>query len=149
MATGHDIAMGLRAAYLLMHRQTNSYLSGFDMTADQFVLLSLLAGKDGITQQELTQRASSDPNTIRAMLVLMEKNGLVKRDEHPSDSRAKSVILTQTGQQTYAKLSKIMMGLQEALLSPFKTKESTELVKFLDSISGAMIKLESEQKPRK
>ena len=61
MTTGHDLAMGLRAAYLLMHRQTNSFLAPFGMTADQFVLLSLLSDKDGITQQELTQRASSDP----------------------------------------------------------------------------------------
>ena len=76
MITGHDIAMGLRAAYLLMHRQTNSFLAPFGMTADRFVLLSLLADKDGVTQQELTERASSDPNTIRAMLVRMESNGV-------------------------------------------------------------------------
>ena len=142
MTTGHDLAMGLRAAYLLMHRQTNSFLAPFGMTADQFVLLSLLAGEDGITQQELTQRASSDPNTIRAMLVRMENNGIVTRDQHPTDGRARKVTLTFKGRRTYVKLSEEIKPLQQALLSPFKNKDVEKLNIFLNYISEAMMKWE-------
>jgi len=138
MTTGHEIAMGLRAAYLLMHRQTNSSLAPFGMTADQFVLLALLAEKDGITQQELTQRASSDPNTIRAMLVLMENNGIVARDLHPTDGRARRISLTRNGRRTYEKLSAEIKPLQDALLSPFQTKDAGKFVIFLNRISEAM-----------
>ena len=60
MATGHDIAMGLRAAYWSMHRQPNTRVARHRATAEQFVLLALLAERDGITQQELGRRASSD-----------------------------------------------------------------------------------------
>ena len=77
MTSGHEIAMGLRAAYWSMHRQTNAHLAPQGATAEQFVVLALLAKEDGITQQELGRRATSDPNTIRAMLVLLEKRGLV------------------------------------------------------------------------
>ena len=97
METGHDIAMGLRAAYLSMHRQTNSHLAPFGLTADQFVILALLTEKDGITQQHLTRLASSDPNTIRAMLVLLEKRALVKRRRHPTDGRALRITITRKG----------------------------------------------------
>jgi DNA-binding MarR family transcriptional regulator len=97
MTAGYDIAMGLRAAYLLMHHQTNSLLAPFETTADQFVLLSLLADKDGITQQELTRRASSDPNTTRAMLVRMENNGIITRNQLPTDGWAHMVRLTCVG----------------------------------------------------
>ena len=138
MITGHEIAMGLRSAYLLMHRQTNSFLAPFGMTADQFVLLALLAEKDGITQQELTQRATSDPNTIRAMLVLMENNGIVARDQHPTDGRARRISLTRNGRRTYAKLSAEIKPLQNALLSPFQTKDAGEFVMFLNHVSEAM-----------
>jgi len=48
------------------HRQSQSLLSGYNVTADQYVLLALLNIEDGITQQELTRRASSDPNTVRS-----------------------------------------------------------------------------------
>jgi len=138
MITGHEIAMGLRSAYLLMHRQTNSFLAPFGMTADQFVLLALLAEKDGITQQELTQRATSDPNTIRAMLVLMENNGVITRDQHPTDGRARRISLTRNGRRTYAKLSAEIKPLQNALLSPFQTKDAGKFAMFLNRISEAM-----------
>jgi DNA-binding MarR family transcriptional regulator len=138
MTTGHEIAMGLRAAYLLMHRQTNSFLAPFGMTADQFVLLALLSEKDGITQQELTQRATSDPNTIRAMLVLMESNGVVARDQHPTDGRARKVSLTRSGRRIFAKLSAEIKPLQDTLLSPFQIKDAGKFIMFLNRTSEAM-----------
>ena len=73
MMEAYKIPMNLRAAYLSMHRQTNAHLARFGVTADQFVCLLILAEEDGIIQQELVKRATSDPNTIRAMLVLLEK----------------------------------------------------------------------------
>jgi DNA-binding MarR family transcriptional regulator len=134
--------MGLRAAYLLMHRQTNSFLAPFGMTADQFVLLALLADKDGVTQQELTQRASSDPNTIRAMLVRMESNGVVIRDQHPTDGRARKITLTRRGHQIYSKLSVKIKPLQDALLSPFQIKDANKFITFLNRISESMTQWE-------
>ncbi|RPI00517.1 MAG: MarR family transcriptional regulator, partial [Calditrichaeota bacterium] len=77
MSVEENIAMVLRAAYLSMHRQTNTFLSKSGVTADQFVCLVILDDEDGITQQELATRATSDPNTISAMLALLEKQNLV------------------------------------------------------------------------
>jgi len=138
MKTGHDIAMALRAAYLSMHRQTNSHLAPFDMTADQFVLLALLTEEDGITQQQLAHRATSDPNTIRAMLVLLENRGLVKRRRHPTDGRALKITTTRKGRQAYAKLTAAIRPLQNRLSSPFKTKEINMMIKSLGKVSEAM-----------
>lgn len=149
MVAGHDIAMGLRAAYLSMHRQTNSYLASNNITADQFVLLALLVEQDRITQQELVRRATSDPNTIRAMLVLMESQGLVTREPHPSDGRAYSVILTHIGRDIYSKLSKQVSTLQNLLLDTFRLEEAENLIEFLSRISEAMTYLENQRgRPR-
>lgn len=142
MATGHDIAMALRAAYLSMHRQTNAFLAPFGTTADQFVLMALLADKDGITQQELTQRASSDPNTVGAMLSRMESSGIVARDQHPADGRARQVTLTPKGRQAYAQLSTQIKPLQDALSSPFQARDARKLTVFLNRISEAMTQWE-------
>ena len=87
----HSIAMALRTAYHAMHPHAYTALAPYDVTTDQFVLLSLLtnpADKDGITQQELVCRASSDPSAVRAMLVLLENRGLIKRRSHRTDGRA-------------------------------------------------------------
>ena len=145
MTTGKDVARGLKIAYALMHRQTQSLLSRHDMTADQFVLLALLSLEDGVTQNELAHRAASDPNTIRAMLVLMEDNGLVIRKPHENDRRAHKVILTATGRRLYAKLDKVLKPLQDALLSPFDKQEANRLVDYLRRIADAMRRWQLER----
>lgn len=141
MASGHDIAMGLRAAYWAMHRRTDAALIRRGVTADQFVLLALLAEQDGITQQELVRRASSDPNTIRAMLVLLESRGLIARGRHPTDGRARSVTLTQKGRQTYERLWAAGEPVRERLLAEFEPDEAEILTAFLTRIAAAMTQM--------
>jgi DNA-binding MarR family transcriptional regulator len=138
MMSGRDIARGLRQAYMLMHRQTQSLLSDYGFTAVQYVLLALLKIEDGITQQELTRRASSDPNTVRATLLLLERDGLVVRRSHKMDRRARSIMLTDKGRRTYTKLSAALKPLQDALLSPFGAEEADTLVANLNQIVEAM-----------
>jgi DNA-binding MarR family transcriptional regulator len=138
MMSGRDIARGLRQAYMLMHRQTQSLLSEYGFTAVQYVLLALLKIEDGITQQELTRRASSDPNTVRATLLLLERDGLVVRRSHRMDRRARSIMLTDKGRRTYTKLSAALKPLQDALLSPFGAEEADTLVANLNQIVEAM-----------
>jgi DNA-binding MarR family transcriptional regulator len=116
VAHGHEIAMVLRAAYWAMHRRADALLARHGVTADQFVLLSILSeageatreiartAENGVTQQELVRRASSDPNTVRAMLVLLERGGLVSRRPHLTDGRARSVVLTARGRRTLQRL---------------------------------------------
>ena len=72
MTTGHDLAIALRAAYLALHRRSDARFAPHGVTADQFVLLATLArGGEALTQRVLARRMSSDPSTVRAMLVLL------------------------------------------------------------------------------
>ena len=66
----------LRRAYQSLHRRANAELRRqFDVTADQFVVLSLLADRDGVSQQEICSRCYSDPSTLGALVRLMEGRG--------------------------------------------------------------------------
>ena len=104
MASRREVARALRAAYLALHRRTNACFAPDGVTADQFVLLSALADADAVTQQDLVRRLSSDPNTVRAMLLLLEARGLVARESHPADGRARCVRLTVKGRQVFEQL---------------------------------------------
>ena len=104
MDIAHELAMSLRAAYWALHRQADAFLQPLGVTANQFVLLSLLVEQDGVTQRELVDRASSDANTVGAMLVALEEKGLVMRERHPEDGRARRVVLSRAGRQAYRKL---------------------------------------------
>lgn len=145
MTTGKDIARNLKKAYALMHRQTQSLLSKHDMTADQYVLLALLSIEDGVTQQALTQRASSDPNTVRAMLVLLEKKGLIVRKAHATDRRARRVLITAKGRRKYTQLAETLTPLQDALRAPFSEPEAKAFVDALQRFCGSIQQWESDQ----
>ena len=138
MGTARRLPLELRVAYLAMHRQTDACLATSNCTADQFVLLGLLARGDGVTQQELVRRASSDPNTVRAMLVLLEKRGLVARVGHPTDGRARSVTLTDRGRRLHARQWADTAPLRKRLRSLFRSGEWEALIEFLSRISTAL-----------
>lgn len=90
--------MRLRRAYQSLHRRANAELERqFNVTADQFVVLSLLAERDGFSQQELCIRCYSDPSTISALVRLMEGRRWVRREADPGDARARLVHITATG----------------------------------------------------
>jgi DNA-binding MarR family transcriptional regulator len=138
MTSGREIARALRAAYLALHRQTNDCFAKDGVTADQFVLLSALADADAATQQELVRRVGSDPNTVRAMLLLLEGYGLVARERHPSDGRARCVTLTARGRQVFKKLWTKSEPLRARLLSAFRPDEATALLGHLRRIAEVM-----------
>ncbi|HOW73779.1 MAG TPA: MarR family transcriptional regulator [Phycisphaerae bacterium] len=135
MPTSHDIAMALRTAYWAMHRRADTALSPHKVTANQFVLLALLAEQDGVTQQELVRRASSDANTIRAMLVLLENQGLVARRPHPTDGRARNVALTPKGRHRYVLLWNKSQDFRRRLIRLFTPGETDLLVEYLQRIA--------------
>ena len=93
-----SLGIRLRRAYQSLHRRANAELRRqFDVTADQFVVLCLLAERDGVYQQELCRRCYSDPSTIGALVRLMEEHGWVRRNPDPLDARARQVHLTEAG----------------------------------------------------
>jgi DNA-binding MarR family transcriptional regulator len=138
MTTGREIARALRAAYLALHRQTNDCFATDEVTADQFVLLSALADKDRVTQQDLVRRVSSDPSTVRTILLLLEGRGLVARERHPIDGRARCVILTAKGRRVFKKLWRKSEPLRARLLDAFRPEEVAALVGLLHRVAEVM-----------
>ncbi|MFC1781006.1 MarR family winged helix-turn-helix transcriptional regulator [Planctomycetota bacterium] len=99
------------------------------MTANQFVLLALLMWEDGITQQELGQRAFSDPNTIRVMLVLLEKRGLLERMQCQVDYRKRIATITDKGRDIFEKLWNETEPSRRRFLTIFSVEEIEIMIK--------------------
>ena len=138
MSRGHQLAMALRVAYWTMHRQADAHLASLGVTANQFVLLSLLAAGDGIKQSELVERASSDANTVRAMLVTLERKGFITRERHPTDGRAWSVTLSARGRRTYQQLWSRSEPFRERLAAGLRPEEVDTFLELLGRVTTAM-----------
>ncbi len=138
LSIGHDLAMGLRAAYLALHRRTNAELARFGLTADQFVVLTALADGDGVPQKELVRRTGSDANTMSEMLARLERRGLVSRERHATDGRARNVVLTEQGRQVQGQCWVASEPLRAMLQRPFRPGDLDVLVESLGRIARAM-----------
>jgi DNA-binding MarR family transcriptional regulator len=138
MDTGHEVAMALRAAYWALHRQADACFQPFDVTANQFVLLALLDEEDGVTQRELVERASSDANTVGAMLAVLEDKGLVTRMPHPDDGRARRVTLTRTGRLAYRRLWAKSEAFRDRLLGALRPGEPEALLDLLGRLAATL-----------
>jgi DNA-binding MarR family transcriptional regulator len=138
MVLGGDIAIALRSAYLALHRRSDAAFAPLGATADQFVLLATLARGDALTQRELAKRMSSDPSTVRAMLVLLERRGLVEREPHPTDSRARTVTLTAEGRRLFRKLWTSGDPIRDQILAALKPREAELLARGLLKIAETL-----------
>jgi DNA-binding MarR family transcriptional regulator len=139
MTTGSELPIALRAAYLALHRRSDAAFAPHGVTADQFVLLATLArGGEALTQRELARRMSSDPSTVRAMLVLLAARGLVERDTHPADARARTVALTAKGLRAYRRLWTAGESIRARMLGALRPSEAETLVRLLGRVAEAL-----------
>jgi DNA-binding MarR family transcriptional regulator len=138
MSDNSELPIALRAAYLAMHRQSDARFAKYGATADQFVLMAALSRGSALTQRELARRMSSDPSTVRAMLVLLEKQGLVERDVHPSDSRARTVALTAAGKRKFRQLWNAGESIRTKMVEAIQPDNVSDLTKLLTRLADSL-----------
>ena len=132
------LPMALRTAYMALHRRSDAAFAESGVTADQFVLLVTLSRGEALTQRELARRMPSDPSTVRAMLVLLEKDGLVCRRPHPSDARARTVRLTAEGRRKLKHLWSVGEPIRETMVDAIGPQEAERLVDLLARVAQAL-----------
>ncbi len=138
MTPKDELPLALRTAYLTLHRRSDAVFSDYGITADQFVLLATLARGQAMTQRELAARMPSDPSTVRAMLVLLEKQGLVTREAHPTDARARTVRLTKVGVRTYQQAFDAGQEIRDQMAESLSASESRTLLSLLQRMTESL-----------
>jgi DNA-binding MarR family transcriptional regulator len=132
------LGMKLRGAYLTFHRFGDTFVNQFGVSADQFVVMSLLAEAEGVTQRVIVTRAFSDANTIGEMLRRLERKDLVRREDHPNDGRARRVFLTPQGRALQRQIWECWQGYLRRIDRIYSPEELHTLKKLLERIPGAV-----------
>lgn len=87
----------------LWQRELKKALEEYDLTHSQYVLLAsihwLTLQKQDVTQILLSSHTKIDPMTTSTVLRTLQAKGLLKRQEHATDTRAKTVALTDKGRE--------------------------------------------------
>jgi DNA-binding MarR family transcriptional regulator len=91
----------------LWQREIKKSLEQHGLTHTQFVLLAsilwLCLHKQEVTQIVLSEHTKIDPMTASTVLRTLQQKGFIKRQEHATDTRAKTVILTDEGKKIIKK----------------------------------------------
>lgn len=122
---------------MLWQRKQKKVLDPLDLTQTQFVLLAALGWlskkSNAVTQVDIATQSNADRMMVSKVLRTLEDKGFVTRQEHETDTRAKIIRLTTTGEIV---LQKAIIAIENADLDFFAI-----LDKELSSFNKNMVQL--------
>ena len=127
---------------MLWQRKQKKVLDPLDLTQTQFVLLAALGWlskkSDAVTQVDIANQSNTDRMMVSKVLRTLEEKGFITRQEHETDTRAKTIRLTMSGELV---LQKAIIEVESADLDFFATLDTKlpsfnrNMVQLIDSNS--------------
>ena len=129
----------LRRAWYSLNQAFRRRIAHLEITPDQFTALRTLLESDpaGVTQRDLAQLMTSDPNTVGSLLERMEDAGLVVRRPHERDRRAHRIQLSATGRRKYVAARRIAIALQSEVLTVLPEADREPFLEHLALVAEA------------
>jgi len=105
----------------LWQREIKKALEPYELTHSQFVLMAsihwLTLHKQDVTQIVLSSHTKIDPMTTSTVLRTLQTKGLLQRHEHSTDTRAKTVGLTENGKKIIKQAVKTVEAFDKSFFS--------------------------------
>jgi DNA-binding MarR family transcriptional regulator len=128
---------------MLWQRKQKKVLDPLDLTQTQFALLAALGWlskrSNTVTQVDIANQSNADRMMVSKVLRTLEDKGFLTRKEHETDTRAKTIRLTTSGEHV---LQKALIEIENADLE-FFTSPDLDLFKF-NAAMGALIEKNKE-----
>ncbi len=110
----------------LWQREIKKALEMYDLTHSQYVLMAsihwLALNNQDVTQVLLSSHTKIDPMTTSTVLRTLQTKGLLKRQEHVTDTRAKTVALTDNGKKIIKQAVKTVETFDKGFFSTLGAK---------------------------
>ncbi|MBR0081977.1 MAG: MarR family transcriptional regulator [Clostridia bacterium] len=112
----------------VLMRQLNLFfgheLSDVEITASELMYLSQLYNRDGITQEEMAAVITVDKAATTRTIQGMEKKGLVRREAHEENYRAKRVYLTDKAKNAEPRIRELQKKWVDFITQDMTQKEA-------------------------
>ena len=109
-------------------------LSSYDITPEQWIILTRLRESDGKTQKQLAQETFKDEPNIARILRKMEAKGYIERGADDKDKRITLVFITQRGIQLFEQLIPLVSEHQKRTVKNLSADEISTLKTLLGKI---------------
>lgn len=107
---------------MLWQRKQKRVLDPLNLTQTQLVLMAALAWlskkSDAVTQVDIANQSNADRMMVSKVLRTLQEKGFITRQEHKTDTRAKTIKLTTDGGRV---LQKALIEIERADLAFFNT----------------------------
>ena len=117
-------------ARLFAHR-LQAQIADLGLAPAQFMTLLELWARDGLTQADLTARLDVEQATMANTLKRMQRDGLIRRTEHPEDRRAQLVWLTDKARKLEAPAKKAAEAVNQAALADLSGGQRAAVVRLM------------------
>src|SRR5580704_18516966 len=111
------IGYRLKITQHLLRQRLDAELSAIGTTAPQNAALLAIADNPRISNASLARAAFVTPQTMQAILVNLERGGLIVRSPHPGHGRVIMTELTKAGQKAVAEGAKAADVVERQMLS--------------------------------
>jgi DNA-binding MarR family transcriptional regulator len=117
-------------------RRQRLALQPFGLTHSQFVVLATatwFGAAETLTQSRISQLSGIDPMTTSQVLRALEAASLIERVDHPTDPRAKSIMVTRAGRDLARKAIVVVEDTDAAFFEPLAA-DTARLVKMFQAL---------------
>ncbi|AIY39489.1 Transcriptional regulator [Collimonas arenae] len=132
------IGYNLKITQHRLRQRLDAELARVGITAPQNAALLAVAGNPRISNADLARAAFVTPQTMQAILVNLERGGLIVRSPHPEHGRVIMTELTTAGQKAVADGAKAADAVERRMLSRLSTEEARLLCELLKRCAAAL-----------
>ncbi len=134
--SSESIGRLLRGAHRTFNRALQAGIAGEDVTISMWHYLRELWEEDGIDQRELSRRTGMLETSAVSSIALLEKKGLVRREQDRNDRRRNIVFLTKRGRALEYLLGPIVREINKIAMSGIAKSDEEILRRLLTKITS-------------
>lgn len=136
--TYRSLGYALKRAQQALRGRLDTALRDIGLTTPQYSVLAGLEKSNGLSNAELARRAFVTPQTMQAIIVTLEKAGLIKREAHPDNGRILTTDLTAEGREAVRAAHEIAANAEQQVRNAVAPDEPDIIYAALLRIAEAM-----------
>ncbi len=135
-----ECAVALVRTYILLADKLGAQLRPFGISLTGFLILGLLrvSGRT-LRPSTIARWLRMTRGTVTGLLDSLEKRGLVRRLDHPTDRRMLSIALTDTAVELQAKMLPAIFRTDQEVMTDLTVAEREELIRLLGKVQRRLL----------
>ena len=132
--------LSILMSFEVMARYLEVELKRYDVSLTRFNIMSTLFKSGGeMTPSEIAESVFREKNSITAVLNIMEKQGVIRREPSTNDRRSVKVVITDKGWNEANRLNPIAQELSRKCLSCLEKGRVEDLVETMRTVRESLL----------